>query len=258
MSVLYVGDALVHYEVLGRGRPVVFLHTWGGSWRYWLSPMQAISSSYRSYALDFYGFGDTSHASTLYALETQAALVESFLEEMGMERAALIGHGLGAMVSLLMARSQPDRVARLMAVGLPMVPPTLQDRLRRQTLSELVEWMTGRRRETIEFLAESGKADPAALVTSFADADVPSVLHAVRGTGVPLLLLYGANDPLAPRDAFAPPEDIRTIELENAGHFAVLDAAPRFRRLLLDFLAADSENEVQDLQLKTEWKRRVR
>jgi pimeloyl-ACP methyl ester carboxylesterase len=33
----------VHYEVLGRGRPLIFLHGWVGSWRYWIPVMQAAS-----------------------------------------------------------------------------------------------------------------------------------------------------------------------------------------------------------------------
>ncbi|MCK7519753.1 MAG: hypothetical protein MZV64_19525 [Ignavibacteriales bacterium] len=32
---------IVHYEVLGRGRPVIFLHGWVGSWKYWIASMQS-------------------------------------------------------------------------------------------------------------------------------------------------------------------------------------------------------------------------
>ena len=52
MSVIVLGSDIVHYEVLGRGRPLLFLHGWVGSWRYWIPSMQAASISYRTYALD--------------------------------------------------------------------------------------------------------------------------------------------------------------------------------------------------------------
>jgi CheY-like chemotaxis protein len=40
----YFGWEIVHYEVLGRGRPLIFLHGWIGSWRYWIPSMQSAPS----------------------------------------------------------------------------------------------------------------------------------------------------------------------------------------------------------------------
>ena len=41
MSVVLLNQEIVHYEVLGRGRPLILLHGWVGSWRYWIPVMQA-------------------------------------------------------------------------------------------------------------------------------------------------------------------------------------------------------------------------
>ena len=59
MSAIMIEGSIVHYEALGRGRPIVFLHGWVGSWRYWIAAMQVASTSFRAYALDLFGFGDT-------------------------------------------------------------------------------------------------------------------------------------------------------------------------------------------------------
>ena len=59
MSAIIIGDKIVHYEVLGRGKPILFLHGWVGSWRYWIQAMQAASTSYRAYACDMWGYGET-------------------------------------------------------------------------------------------------------------------------------------------------------------------------------------------------------
>jgi hypothetical protein len=48
------------------------------------------------------------------------------------------------------------------------------------------------------------------------------------------------------------------IVFEGSGHFPMMEETQRFNRLLIDFLALDSGASPQELQLKEEWKRRVR
>src|SRR5512141_3401388 len=103
MSVVILRDDIVHYEVLGRGRPLIFLHGWVGSWRYWIPNMQSASMSFRSYAFDFWGFGDTGKNPSYYNLENQVNLLDQFLQELGIGKVALVGHGLGGVIALLYA-----------------------------------------------------------------------------------------------------------------------------------------------------------
>jgi hypothetical protein len=48
------------------------------------------------------------------------------------------------------------------------------------------------------------------------------------------------------------------VNLEGTGHFPMVDNATQFNRLLTDFLALDSGASPRELQMKEEWKRRVR
>jgi len=120
MSALTVNDDLIHYEVLGRGRPVILLHSWVGSWRYWIPAMQQLQATYRLYALDLLGFGDSAKNPSKYTLEHQLALLEDFMHQMGLPKAAFIAHGLGTLVASEFARRHPDKVARLLAVSPPL------------------------------------------------------------------------------------------------------------------------------------------
>ena len=54
------------------------------------------------------------------------------------------------------------------------------------------------------------------------------------------------------------PELVHQVVLEESGHFPMLDESPRFNRLMTDFLALDPGESPRELQLKEEWKRRVR
>ena len=120
MSALTVESDLVHYEVLGRGRPVIFLHGWLGSWRYWVPTMQQLSMKYRTYALDLWGFGDSGKNALRFGLQSQVDLLFQFYERLGIPKAALIGHSLGAAVALKFARQHPDRVYRMMLISPPL------------------------------------------------------------------------------------------------------------------------------------------
>ncbi len=123
MSAVVVDGELVHYEVLGRGRPVILLHGAIGSWRYWVPLLQRLQQSYRLYALDLFGFGDSAKNPTHFTLDKQVELVQSFMDELGVPKAALIGHGLGALVAAEFARRHSDHVARLLLVSTPLFDP---------------------------------------------------------------------------------------------------------------------------------------
>ncbi len=262
MSVILLNQAIVHYEALGRGRPIVFLHGWVGSWRYWISSMQVASTSYRAYALDLFGYGDTTHDPLCYSLQKQAELLTGFLDEMGIGKIAIVGHGLGALVGFYFAAQQPGSVDRIMAVSSPLEIGAINTRLRSAPTAELVDWLSGRNVDAAVALADASKSDQRAIVGSISSFGVNGLFHDFRSVNVPCLLVYGQNDP----SIHVPPLDstlscglhVHQINLEDSGHFPMLDDSARFNRLLTDFLALESGLSPRELQLKEEWKRRVR
>jgi len=120
MSAITIDNELVHYEVLGRGRPVILLHGWLGSWRYWVPAMQHLSMKYRVYALDLWGFGDSARNPSRYDFAAQVELVTEFMGRLGIVKAALVGHDLGAAIAAHLAVKHADRVPRLLTVCPPL------------------------------------------------------------------------------------------------------------------------------------------
>ncbi|MCZ2122388.1 MAG: alpha/beta hydrolase [Anaerolineales bacterium] len=262
MSAIILDGSMVHYEALGRGRPTVFLHGWVGSWRYWINAMQVASTAYRAYAVDLFGFGDSAKDPLRYPLEKQADLINRFLEEMGIGKVALVGHGLGALVAMSFIKQWPKSVDRMMAISSPMDYDAINARLRTASPTELVDWLSARTPESTSALADASKADPTAVSASIASFQANNLFPEIRNLGVPCLFVYGPNDPgiAAPSQEKADslPLHMHLIQLENAGHFPMVDNPSQFNRLLTDFLALDSGVTPKDLQLKEEWKRRVR
>ncbi len=263
MSVVLLNESMVHYEVLGRGRPVIFLHGWVGSWRYWISSMQVASTSFRAYAIDLWGFGGTFHNAQHYNLTGQSTLLKDFMNEMGIGKIALVGHGLGALVSLEFAASNPSLVDRVMLTNCPLEQKAISKRLTSESPAELAASMSASLPAGSDAaLGEARNADPAAVVSSLQGFSAGAFFNQVNRQYTPCLLVSGGQDELV-----SPPGINRLsllsdlghhIVLEEAGHFPMLDAAAKFNRLLTDFLALDSGVSTKELDLKEEWKRRVR
>lgn len=261
MSAILLDSSIVHYEVLGRGRPVIFLHGWVGSWRYWIASMQVASTSFRAYALDLWGFGDTAHNVLNYSIEQQVSLIDRFLMEMGIGKIALVGHGLGALVGMSFATRFPQSVDRMMAVSCPLDYSAVNARLRNATSpGELTDWLSNRSPEATTALVDAAKADLQAITASMAGLQANNIYLSFRSTNIPCLLVYGDKDDAitTPDEEYAVSTMTHQIELEGSGHFPMIDETIKFNRLLIDFLALDSGTSPRELQMKEEWRRRVR
>lgn len=222
--------------------------------------MQVASTSFRAYALDLWGFGDTARKVLNYSLENQASLIDRFLMEMGIGKIALVGHGLGGLVGMSFAARFPQSVDRLMAVSCPLDYSAVNTRLRTASPLELTEWLSSRTPEASSALVDANKADPQAIAASMVGLQANNIFSSFRSSNIPCLLVYGDKDPAitTPDEEFSLSTMTHQIELEGSGHFPMIDESTRFNRLLTDFLALDSGLSPRELQMKEEWRRRVR
>ena len=262
MSAIIIQERIAHYEVLGRGRPVLFLHGWVGSWRYWVPAMQSASQRYRAYAVDLWGFGDSDKHPDAYRLDAQVRLLAAFLDEMGIGKIAIVGHGLGAVVGILFSLHYPLAVDRIAAVAMPSELAAIHPRLRTDSPEKLATWLLTPTLSTEIARKEAPKADSAAIATSLNDLANMDLLTEVLKVEAPCLLVHGRNDPLVRLPATTTltqmPDNMHQIVFEQSGHFPMLDEPSKFNRLMNDFLLLDSGTSPKQLQLKEEWKRRVR
>ena len=125
MSSITTDQGIVHYEVYGRGKPVILLHGWLGSWGLWQETMGFLGRYYRTYALDFWGFGESGKKRETYAVQDFVSLVNQFMEQLGIMNAPLVGHSMGGTVSLSVAIKYPERVSKVVVVGSPMIGSSL-------------------------------------------------------------------------------------------------------------------------------------
>src|SRR5512141_2272669 len=87
--------------------------------------MAYLGRYYRTYALDFWGFGESGKKRDTYAVQDFVSLVDQFMEQLGIVRAPLVGHSMGGTVSLSVAMQYPQRVSKVVVVGSPIVGSSL-------------------------------------------------------------------------------------------------------------------------------------
>jgi 3-oxoadipate enol-lactonase len=262
MSAIIFEDEYVHYEVMGCGSPVIFIPSWVGSWRYWIPSMQSISNRYRAYAIDLWGFGDTSKKPLQFNVERQVRLIAGFIEKMRIREVTLVGHGLGGIVATYFAADNLYLTKRLMAVSFPMGANSINTRLLTSSAEDLATWLFNRSPEHTAAREDAVKASISAIgesITQFMKVDWRQLILRTR---IPSLWIHGGKDPVI---SLPPPEQFHYLPagsqhhiFRDAGHHPMLDEPSQFNRLLADFLLLESGDKVKQLQIKEEWKRRVR
>jgi pimeloyl-ACP methyl ester carboxylesterase len=111
----------VAYRQAGTGIPLVLIHGWRGSSRYWQGTMDTFSAIRRTYALDLPGHGETPARRAPIDIESLAAMTLDLADRWGLERFDLAGHSFGGAVAIAIAARWPERVRRLAVASLGTV-----------------------------------------------------------------------------------------------------------------------------------------
>lgn len=106
------------------GMPVIALHGWLDNANSFARLAPKLPGL-RILALDLAGHGHSEHrpAGASYALWDYAHDVLRVAEQMGWQRFALLGHSLGAIISIVLAGALPERITRLALID-GVIPPT--------------------------------------------------------------------------------------------------------------------------------------
>jgi pimeloyl-ACP methyl ester carboxylesterase len=102
---------------IGDGPPLVFIHGLGGSWQNWLENIPHFARTHRVIALDLPGFGESEMPEGEITIEGYAKTVETLLQQLGIDRAIVVGNSMGGFIGAEMTVHFPVRVDRLVLVS---------------------------------------------------------------------------------------------------------------------------------------------
>jgi pimeloyl-ACP methyl ester carboxylesterase len=262
MSIATIDNQQVHYEAIGHGEPLIFLHGWIGSWRYWWPTMQTMSNRSRAFALDFWGFGDSNKVPDRYLFGSYVEQLTHFIEHLGIARpVTLVGHSLGAAVAIRYANLWPRRIKRLALVSPPLDGNGINHDLASMEPVDFVKRYLYKFLEAPELKHELQKSDSVA-VNSVANQLIGYDFSTdVEKIDRPVLVIYGDRDQVIvqPIDGISSAmhndRNHHQVTLELCDHFPMLEQPSKFNRLLLDFFRLEDTGEIAP---RDQWKRRTR
>lgn len=250
----------------GAGRPIVLIAGFGLSHPVWEEEVRELAGAgYRALCIDLRGTGGSDKPPGDHSIERHSLDVQTVLERLELRDAVLVGWSFGGQVCFHLAGTAAQRVARLVLVcsngvrasrseAFPFGPPG--DKALAVMLAAEREDPVGSRRDAILSGFPDGREPAPGVVdrllalhlqlpTPCAEAWYEAYLttdltHLVDRVTVPVLQIVGTADAVTTpagaawlRDRLA---DARIVELDGVGHYPMVEAGPRFREALLEFV----------------------
>jgi pimeloyl-ACP methyl ester carboxylesterase len=208
----------IHYAVEGAGPLVVLQHgllSNGESWKK-AGIVDALSDRFQVACVDSlaHGLSDKPDDPSLYRAGQRAADIVAVLDDLGAERAHLVGYSMGGWMAVAVAARHPQRLASLTVAGWDLVkgvesarPPRFKRELNfnqfmmlsRYTTPALVAWVTP-------------EIEPGLRACWAAATDLEGAEEAVLACGAPLMLWDGRDDLYhGPMQAFAAEHGVRFL-----------------------------------------------
>jgi len=100
----------------GNGKQILCIHGITANCRFWDCLASAVSPHHRVMAMDLRGRGLSDKPPTGYSIENHCKDVLALIDDLGLKRPVLMGHSLGAFISLVFSAKYPQRVDRLILV----------------------------------------------------------------------------------------------------------------------------------------------
>ena len=109
----------LYYEEAGIGTPVVFVHEFAGDYRTWEPQMRAFSRSHRCVTFSARGYPPSEVPSdpARYGQDIARADVVAVMDALGVAKAHVVGHSMGAYTALHIGIRHAERCISVTAAG---------------------------------------------------------------------------------------------------------------------------------------------
>lgn len=103
------------------GPPLIILHGLYGASDNWVNIARDLSENFEVFVPDQRNHGESPH-DDVHDYEAMSADLCSFMDDLGIEKATIIGHSMGGKTAMLFAMQCPQRVQALVVIDIAPVP----------------------------------------------------------------------------------------------------------------------------------------
>ena len=259
ITCIRVGRHRIRVQTSGQGPPLLLLMGIGGNLEMW-QPLGRHLTNRRLIAFDVPGSGGSSTPRTLLSMNSMARIADNVLEQLGVDRADVLGISWGGVLAQTLAIWHPNRVNQLIlaatSCGLGSLPgkpnalwilATPKRYYSRAYLERVAPTLYGGRiRREPEIFRQQAAArltrPPSILgyasqVFAIATTSTLPLGRCIKG---PTLIITGTEDPLVPSinsrllQRIIPNSTLHVVP--GGGHLCLLDSAEEIAPIINDFL----------------------
>lgn len=114
----------LRYVDTGSGTPpLLFVHGWSCRIENWMPQIERFSPDYRVVALDLRGHGESDKPDEDYTISAFIKDIAWLVEELGLDRPVIVGHSMGGVIAMNLARRHPEIPAGVVLIDPPLGLP---------------------------------------------------------------------------------------------------------------------------------------
>lgn len=238
-------DRKLNYEVVGKGKPLLFLHGWGCDMTTFSAQREYFSAKRKCIFLDFSGFGKSDEPKAAMTVEDYKAQTLSLLDELKIKNCDIIAHSFGGRVAFKLMSEDPERVNGAVLVA----PAGLKRRKKLKTTFKITLFKIKKLLYKIgvikngDFIKKSGSEDYKTLSDVMKETFIKVIdedlKRDIKRIKTPTLLVYGIKDKdITPQTVKKLHKLIKSSDIKAlfGGHFCFLDDCMRFNAVADRFL----------------------
>ena len=103
----------LYYEIYGEGYPVVLIEGLGSQLQSWATQVPIYSKHFKVIVFDNRGAGKSDKTEFGYSIQDMAQDTALLMDELGIERAHIVGKSMGGMIGQWLAINHPEKVQKL-------------------------------------------------------------------------------------------------------------------------------------------------
>lgn len=242
MQKVDVNGIQLAYERRGQGSPLVLIHGYPLDHHLWDEVTPLLEDTFDVILPDLRGFGDSTTIDSSFSMDDLASDMAGLLDQVGIQRAAIVGHSMGGYVALAFTRLYPDRVRGLGLVSSQVLAdPAERKEGRYKSAADVAANGIGGVVETMapKFTADeqlqsyaraSMERQPAAAYIGALKAMAERIdsTPLLSSFHFPVVVIHGDADSLIPidraREVKAALPQAHLVEISGAGHMPMMEA----------------------------------